>query len=206
MNTTITSALSHTYVVSGAANFCCADICWGNNLVSRRRLGFFAWKATTLALIHLWRVPLLSLHKSKEKTTQIFSLAPANFQSSRRGSKKLWGSIGSAPDYRWNPGGHFAGALKMNIKTIFGLNCIRAFATLVKDKAAFFNVYSYLPSKHSQVYNHCILVKCIVIQNSRWTAIQKEFNLLVRAFHQKLNELGIKMACLELGICCLFGA
>lgn len=112
LNTTIISALSHTYVVSGAANSCCADICWGNNLVSRLWLGFFAWKATTLALIHLWRVPLLSLHKSKEKTTQIFSLALANFQSPRRGSEKLWGSIGSAPDYRWNPGGHFAGALK----------------------------------------------------------------------------------------------
>lgn len=112
LSTTIISALSHTYVVSGAANSCCADICWGNNLVSRLWLGFFAWKATTLALIHLWRVPLLSLHKSKEKTTQIFSLALANFQSPRRGSEKLWGSIGSAPDYRWNPGGHFAGALK----------------------------------------------------------------------------------------------
>ena len=112
LNTTIISALSRTYMVSGAANSCCADICWGNNLVSRLWLGFFAWKATTLALIHLWRAPLLSLHKSKEKTTQIFSLALANSHSPRRGSERLWGSIGSAPDCRWNPGGRFAGALK----------------------------------------------------------------------------------------------
>ncbi|KAK2560077.1 hypothetical protein P5673_017032 [Acropora cervicornis] len=54
----------------------------------------------------------------------------------------------------------------MNIKTIFGLNCIPAFATLVKDKAAFFNVYSYLPSKHSQWTNNRTSEKASVVLHS----------------------------------------
>lgn len=146
MNTTIISALSRTYMVSGAANSCCADICWGNNLVSRLWLGFFAWKATTLVLIHLWRVPLLSLHKSKEKNNTDFLVSPSKFSQSKA---RVWKTVGldrKCPRLSLKPSRTFCGSPKINIKTIFDLHCIPAFATLVKDSIFLTCILTFLRS------------------------------------------------------------